>query len=163
MSAITDHLGQLTKRGYPGHQLGIEFLLVGSCNWVIGQTISSKHLLSHRENVVCCNMVGSTHRQADTWHKSSAVALMHASTATCGSVASSSSFLLIPGRFSDECYSKGYNTGYYLGHLAFYLLYLLALGTRFGCAFEYTANNKVQSWDIVCTCNRLGHCSKTIF
>ena len=44
-------------------------------------------------------------RRLTPWHKSSAVALMLASTATCGSVASSSSFLLIPERFSDVCCS----------------------------------------------------------
>ncbi len=66
MSAITDHLNQVTKRGYPGHQLGIEFLLVGSCNWVIPRAISSEHHLRHRENVVLSNVVGSTHAQADT-------------------------------------------------------------------------------------------------
>lgn len=66
LTAIMDHLDQLTKRGYPGHQLGIEFLLVGSCNWVIRQAISAEHLFRQRENVVCCNVVGSTRAQADT-------------------------------------------------------------------------------------------------
>ena len=35
-----------------------------------------------------------------------------------------------------ECY----NTGYYLGRLAFYLLHQLGLGMKFGCALKYTAN-----------------------
>lgn len=48
MSAITDDLNQVTKRGHPGHQLGIEFLLVGSWSWVI----SSEHDLRHRKK--CC-------------------------------------------------------------------------------------------------------------
>ncbi len=65
-SAIPDHLGHLTKHGYPGHQLGIEFLLVGSSNWVKNRVISSEHDLRHRKKVVVSNVVGMTHAQADT-------------------------------------------------------------------------------------------------